>query len=419
LNQDLPQSYFPVRRDSDESRGSHAPSSLSTLLDTRTPAPVSARGEPASSGARETHSFSVTRSSGDRLDSPRSYIPSSQNSDERQEFRDAASFPYDGNAPSTALRETGAAGGRSTERQESLASYQPSRRDSDERRQARVVGTSLHPEMHLLNGQFPPSALEGRQVAGMRDVASKAPVDRRESPTTYYLGRGPDVYQQASRAIPDGYDPVSAPGEMGRREMQPAPEMGDFSERRESTQSVQPRGVSPGRYSGSRDSPTAASAFGRNGESHPADSLHATRMNSDDRLETSSRAVPLSSSPPEYYSSNGQDARLSANQTAPSRSAPPSRETPSLRPLSRSSPPQPLRRSSDEAPAGDITVCGAQGMLSIKRCVRWNDNLICPSPILASQRRKGWYNCRGYVYSLYSGKTAYSLRLSQGSTLDK
>ncbi|KAF8631099.1 hypothetical protein AX17_005144 [Amanita inopinata Kibby_2008] len=29
------------------------------------------------------------------------------------------------------------------------------------------------------------------------------------------------------------------------------------------------------------------------------------------------------------------------------------------------------------------------------RTVRWNDNLICPSPILAAQRRKGWFNRRG------------------------
>jgi hypothetical protein len=33
------------------------------------------------------------------------------------------------------------------------------------------------------------------------------------------------------------------------------------------------------------------------------------------------------------------------------------------------------------------------------RCVRWNDNLICPSPILACQRRKGWFNRRGSVMS--------------------
>lgn len=35
--------------------------------------------------------------------------------------------------------------------------------------------------------------------------------------------------------------------------------------------------------------------------------------------------------------------------------------------------------------------------ISARRCVRWNDNLVCPSPIPRSQRRKGWYNCRGSV----------------------
>ncbi|KAI6016187.1 hypothetical protein EDC04DRAFT_559990 [Pisolithus marmoratus] len=29
------------------------------------------------------------------------------------------------------------------------------------------------------------------------------------------------------------------------------------------------------------------------------------------------------------------------------------------------------------------------------RSVRWCENLICPSPILPSQRRKGWFNRRG------------------------
>ncbi|KAJ3782587.1 hypothetical protein GGU10DRAFT_363338 [Lentinula aff. detonsa] len=31
------------------------------------------------------------------------------------------------------------------------------------------------------------------------------------------------------------------------------------------------------------------------------------------------------------------------------------------------------------------------------RCVRWNEELICPSPIWPSQRRKGWFNRRGWV----------------------
>ncbi|KAJ7093406.1 hypothetical protein B0H15DRAFT_776808 [Mycena belliarum] len=33
--------------------------------------------------------------------------------------------------------------------------------------------------------------------------------------------------------------------------------------------------------------------------------------------------------------------------------------------------------------------------LSAPRNVRWNETLVCPSPIFASQRRKGWYNRRG------------------------
>lgn len=35
------------------------------------------------------------------------------------------------------------------------------------------------------------------------------------------------------------------------------------------------------------------------------------------------------------------------------------------------------------------------------RNVRWNENLVCPSPIFASQRRKGWFNRRGYVLSSF------------------
>lgn len=45
------------------------------------------------------------------------------------------------------------------------------------------------------------------------------------------------------------------------------------------------------------------------------------------------------------------------------------------------------------------------------RSVRWNEDLICPSPILPSQRRKGWYNRRGYVPSQvpFSSDPSYSL----------
>lgn len=59
--------------------------------------------------------------------------------------------------------------------------------------------------------------------------------------------------------------------------------------------------------------------------------------------------------------------------------------------------PEPQRRYSDgdqSIPARPVT---ATGMNSALRSVRWNDNLICPSPIFPNQRRKGWYNRRGYV----------------------
>jgi hypothetical protein len=35
--------------------------------------------------------------------------------------------------------------------------------------------------------------------------------------------------------------------------------------------------------------------------------------------------------------------------------------------------------------------------IGIPRSVRWCDDLICPSPIFPNQRRKGWFNRRGFV----------------------
>ena len=34
---------------------------------------------------------------------------------------------------------------------------------------------------------------------------------------------------------------------------------------------------------------------------------------------------------------------------------------------------------------------------NVRRTVRWTEDLICPSPVPPEQRRKGWYNRRGYV----------------------
>ncbi|KIM36715.1 hypothetical protein M413DRAFT_287650 [Hebeloma cylindrosporum] len=63
--------------------------------------------------------------------------------------------------------------------------------------------------------------------------------------------------------------------------------------------------------------------------------------------------------------------------------------------------PQPQRRYSDgdqtQPPRGHASAQALSGRNSapLLRSVRWNENLICPSPILSRQRRKGWFNRRG------------------------
>jgi hypothetical protein len=65
--------------------------------------------------------------------------------------------------------------------------------------------------------------------------------------------------------------------------------------------------------------------------------------------------------------------------------------------------PQPQRRYSDgdqaQPPSRRASAQALSGRSSapLLRSVRWTENLICPSPILARQRRKGWFNRRGYV----------------------
>jgi len=65
--------------------------------------------------------------------------------------------------------------------------------------------------------------------------------------------------------------------------------------------------------------------------------------------------------------------------------------------------PQPQRRYSDgdqtQPPGRRASAQALSGRSSapLLRSVRWTENLICPSPIPAKQRRKGWFNRRGYV----------------------
>ena len=71
--------------------------------------------------------------------------------------------------------------------------------------------------------------------------------------------------------------------------------------------------------------------------------------------------------------------------------------------------PEPQRRYSDgdvppqppffqtDAVTRQPSMGGGRRTMPNPRTVRWDDNLICPSPVLASQRREGWFNRRGYV----------------------
>lgn len=107
----------------------------------------------------------------------------------------------------------------------------------------------------------------------------------------------------------------------------------------------------------------------------------------------------------------------------------PVRRTADPLPMAIPPPQAPVRRASESSPRG-------QGTLVSTR-VRFNDeNLICPSPIPMHERRKGWHNRRGCVFSLFTPHTLFLLICSfrtmmlvlipglcfprlQGSTLDE
>ncbi|KAG5652678.1 hypothetical protein H0H81_004115 [Sphagnurus paluster] len=63
--------------------------------------------------------------------------------------------------------------------------------------------------------------------------------------------------------------------------------------------------------------------------------------------------------------------------------------------------PYPPRRYSE----GEVDGSDPDMALALFRTVRWNDNLVCPSPIFPHQRRKGWFNRRGD--QLWTNEGAY------------
>ncbi|OCH86013.1 hypothetical protein OBBRIDRAFT_762042 [Obba rivulosa] len=128
------------------------------------------------------------------------------------------------------------------------------------------------------------------------------------------------------------------------------------------------------------------------------------------RSVDSSRQLPTTSSP------LSAPPAQSTSQVAPSSSSP-IRATASSRPVDAA--PQPAGTSSrpgetrstapplvvspsnrptyvrSESTAQTQTVMDGPSVTISKRCVRWTEALVCPSPIPKDERRKGWFNCRG------------------------
>lgn len=59
----------------------------------------------------------------------------------------------------------------------------------------------------------------------------------------------------------------------------------------------------------------------------------------------------------------------------------------------RRSPPPPHLHHGSPPHAGILS--GGTVVANTRRCVRWTENLVCPSPVPRTHRRKGWFNRRG------------------------
>ena len=167
------------------------------------------------------------------------------------------------------------------------------------------------------------------------------------------------------------------------------------------------RGLSPQAVYNSQ--PTAPN-FNRDTHSSQRQSLPIGQPSSKSNDRTPS--YPPRNSPPEVPSSRSRPSYVEA-PGLPTRGAAPydnlsmpvkegsiggySSSSSSSEPV-RGPPEQPTqRRYSDgdqNAPARPVSSSG-RNSAPLVRSVRWTENLICPSPVFASQRRKGWFNRRG------------------------
>lgn len=134
----------------------------------------------------------------------------------------------------------------------------------------------------------------------------------------------------------------------------------------------------------------------RNSDERSAPRVQAPQLTRRDSAQPSSRTT----SPSAYVAANDTSVRLppGLQYAGPA----PMGRSMSRRP-STSSPVSPTGSNGQRSPMGEqpsfsrVQSGSAEAQIPAKRCVRWTEDLVCPSPILASQRRKGWFNRRGYV----------------------
>lgn len=137
------------------------------------------------------------------------------------------------------------------------------------------------------------------------------------------------------------------------------------------------------------------------------DSLASAHMRLDHHEVPNVLAAPTPSTPandiPALSPSSASRPESSATRMEALRRAPPQRRhSADDAPRAEVKQPAPYRRHSDgdrnppqltSIPERSSVIFNNPAM----RTVRWNENLICPSPIFPDQRRQGWFNKRGFV----------------------
>lgn len=158
---------------------------------------------------------------------------------------------------------------------------------------------------------------------------------------------------------------------------------------------------------GERSAPRVA---GQTSQAYPAPSIPPpSRRNSDER--TGRPAAPVLPLPPALSRRDSRSRSISptgnVTEAEPTLRLPPGLQhaAPSIYP---NGPTSTLQRA-NSSPTVSLTQRNPQDVTkppltrgmsnpetpAAKRCVRWTEDLVCPSPIPVEQRRKGWFNRRG------------------------